>query len=227
MIDKAVVILSGGMDSYTLLKELQHDAKFELHAISVNYGQKHAVELEFAKTVCKEEGIPHRIIDLSSLKSLLAASALTSDQDVPHGHYEDENMKQTVVPNRNAILITIAAGYAITIGASYVFTGVHAGDHAIYPDCRPEFITKMDAVLQIANYERVNLEAPFLYMTKGQIAAIGAELGLDYGKAWTCYDPQTIGTDGRIVACGKCGACQERLEAMRESGATDTMEYIA
>lgn len=214
----AVIIFSGGLDSYTLLKNLQTKPDLEIHALSVNYGQRHAKELEYAKKVCEEEGLPHKVINLEGLKSALFASSLTSNEKIPHGHYEDETMKQTVVPNRNAILLMIAAGYAISIGASQIYVGVHTGDHAIYPDCRPEFIEAINKVLAIANYVPIKVIAPYIYHSKIEIAEIGLALNLDYGKAWTCYE-------GNEKACGKCGACQERLEAIKLSGATDTMEY--
>ena len=222
---KAVVIFSGGMDSGTaLLQAVNKYGIKNVYAISIHYGQKHSVELIYAKAFCKDNGIRHRLVDLSQLKDLLGASALTSDQEVPKGHYEDESMKKTVVPNRNAILLSIAEGYAISIGACAVITGVHAGDHAIYPDCRREFIDALNKAFSVGNYAAVKILAPYLNMTKADIAAIGEAMGIDYGRFWTCYDPQLNESyDG--VACGKCGACVERQEAMAESGATDTMEY--
>lgn len=127
-------------------------------------------------------------------------------------------MKATVVPNRNMIFLSLATAYAVSIEADIVFIGAHAGDHAIYPDCRPDFINMLSSVTKIANYRPVTIDAPYINFTKGQIACIGKDLGIDYGKAWTCYN-------GREKACGKCGACQERIEAMAEAEITDPMEY--
>jgi 7-cyano-7-deazaguanine synthase len=148
----------------------------------------------------------------------MSGSSLTSDIDVPEGHYEEESMKATVVPNRNMILLSLATGYAVTVGAQAVWYGAHGGDHAIYPDCRPEFVEKMDAVCRIANYEPVAIEAPFMHMDKGQILAEGLKLGLDYRHTWTCYN-------GRERACGRCGSCVERLEAFAANGVRDPLEY--
>lgn len=145
-------------------------------------------------------------------------SALTTDAPVPEGHYAEESMKQTVVPNRNMILLSIASAYALSIGAETVYFGAHSGDHAIYPDCRLPFVEAMNDTLQLGNYDRVTVHAPFLDLTKTDIAHIGKNLGIDYTNAWTCYN-------GRLKACGKCGACVERREAIRDSGATDHMEY--
>ena len=191
---KAVIIYSGGVDSYTLLNTVIRDSKFtEVYALSVDYGQRHNKELVYAAAACKELNVPHQIINLGVLKTLLSASSLTSEQSVPHGHYEDVTMRQTVVPNRNMILASITVGYAITMEASDIFIGVHAGDHAIYPDCRPEFIGALNTAIKAGNYDAPVVNAPFLFKTKGEIAVIGKSLELDYSKAWTCYDP--IGTN--------------------------------
>lgn len=217
MTDSVVVIYSGGMDSFTLL----HRAKargLEVHALSFNYGQRHVRELEAARSVCQAEGISHKVIDIRAMSEVMSGSSLTSDIDVPEGHYEEDNMKSTVVPNRNMILLSLATGYAVTLGAGAVWYGAHGGDHAIYPDCRPEFVQKMDAVCRVANYQPVAIEAPFMAMDKGQILAEGLKLGLDYGQTWTCYN-------GRDKACGRCGSCVERLEAFADNGVTDPLDY--
>ena len=213
---KAVVVYSGGIDSFTLLSELNLGT--DVFAISFNYGQRHSKELVFAASVCAELGIPHEVVDVTSIQKLLSNSALTSDVDVPEGHYEEESMKATVVPNRNMIMLSLAIGYAVNIDAGYVYIGAHAGDHAIYPDCRPEFINQMSACALIANYSPVHVIAPYINLSKGEIAKIGRDLGLDYGRAWTCYK-------GLDKPCGQCGACQERLEAMAFAGLTDPLEY--
>jgi len=217
MTDTVVVIYSGGMDSYTLL-HLARERGYRVHALSFNYGQRHVRELECARSVCEAQGIPHKVIDIRAMSEVMAGSSLTSDVEVPEGHYEEDSMKATVVPNRNMILLSLATGYAVTVDAGAVWYGAHGGDHAIYPDCRPEFVEKMDAVCRVANYEPVGIEAPFMTMDKGQILAEGLRLGLDYSQTWTCYN-------GREQACGRCGSCVERLEAFAANGVTDPLEY--
>lgn len=217
--EKVVVIYSGGMDSYTMLSELFTDNMREIHALSFNYGQRHSKELSYAAVVCQALDITHKIVNMSDIGAqLLSGSSQTDDIDVPEGHYESETMKATVVPNRNMIMLSLAMGYAISIGARVVFYGAHSGDHAIYPDCRPEFVTAMNQVGMVCDYEPVTIAAPYLGMDKGDIAKRGVELGLDYKNSWTCYN-------GREKACGKCGACQERLEAMKAAGIDDPLEY--
>jgi len=217
MTEKVVVIYSGGMDSFTVLNRALKDGK-EVFALSFDYGQKHVKELTFAADVCKLLNIKHKIIDISAINELLAGSSLTDDIDIPEGHYAADNMKSTVVPNRNMILLSLAVAYAVSVEASQVYYGAHSGDHAIYPDCRPEFVMKMNDVCQIANYEAVEIFSPYLHDTKIDILADGIKMGLDYSQTWTCYN-------GREKACGKCGACEERLEAFRENNAVDSLPY--
>jgi len=217
MTDTVVVIYSGGMDSFTLL-HLARSRGHRVHALSFDYGQRHVRELESARLVCESHGIPHKVIDIRAMGEVMSGSALTSGLEVPEGHYEEDSMKATVVPNRNMILLSLATGYAVTLGGGSVWYGAHGGDHAIYPDCRPDFVTKMDAVCRVANYEPVAIEAPFMSMDKGQILAEGLRLGLDYSQTWTCYN-------GRTRACGRCGSCVERLEAFAANGIVDPLEY--
>ncbi|KEF29867.1 Queuosine Biosynthesis QueC ATPase [Marinobacter nitratireducens] len=217
MTDTVVVIYSGGMDSYTLL-HLARARGLKVHALSFNYGQRHVRELDCARAVCEAHDIPHKVVDIRAMSEVMEGSALTSDIDVPEGHYEEDSMKSTVVPNRNMILLSLATGYAVTVGAGEVWYGAHGGDHAIYPDCRPEFVEKMDAVCRVANYDPVGIAAPFMTLDKSEILAKGLELGLDYGQTWTCYN-------GRDKACGRCGSCVERLEAFAAHGATDPLPY--
>ncbi|EON92130.1 queuosine biosynthesis protein QueC [Marinobacter lipolyticus SM19] len=217
MSETVVVIYSGGMDSFTLL-HLARARGHQVHALSFDYGQRHVRELEYARNVCEEAGIPHKVIDISALGAVMAGSALTADVDVPEGHYEEDSMKATVVPNRNMILLSLATGYAVTAGAGAVWYGAHGGDHAIYPDCRPEFVEKMDAVCRVANYEPVAIEAPFMAMDKSAILAEGLKLNLDYSQTWTCYN-------GRDRACGRCGSCVERREAFATHGLVDPLPY--
>ena len=214
---RVVAIYSGGMDSFTMLNDLLVQKK-EIFALSFNYGQRHSKELKYAEQVCSKLKIPYRNIDISSISFLLAGSSLTDNIDVPEGHYEEESMKSTVVPNRNMIMLSLAIGYAVSINAEAVYYGAHGGDHAIYPDCRPLFVEKMNAVSKVANYEPVAVNAPYLHMDKISILARGIELGLDYSKTWTCYN-------GRKKACGKCGSCVERLEAFAKNGIQDPLSY--
>ncbi|BDX07474.1 7-cyano-7-deazaguanine synthase QueC [Planctobacterium marinum] len=217
MTQKVVVIYSGGMDSFTVLHRAIKDG-YQVFPLSFDYGQRHKKELDYAAGVCAELGVEHKVIDISAINQLIGGSSLTSDIEVPEGHYEEESMKQTVVPNRNMILLSMAVGYAVAIGANKVYYGAHSGDHAIYPDCRPEFVQKMNDVSAIANYEPVEIYSPYLTVSKIDILTDGLTMGLDYKQTWTCYN-------GREKACGKCGACQERLEAFAENGVPDPLEY--
>ncbi len=217
---RAVVIYSGGMDSFTVLHKAQQQG-YELFALSFNYGQRHSKELDYAARVCNELSVPHKVVDITAINELIGGSALTSTEiDIPEGDYAEENMKATVVPNRNMILLSLATGYALSIGAEKVFYGAHSGDHTIYPDCRPEFVEAVNKVTQICDWQPVTIEAPYLYASKVEILRDGLEMGLDYGKTWTCYN-------GREQACGKCGSCVERLEAFTLNNATDPLSYEA
>jgi 7-cyano-7-deazaguanine synthase len=215
--DKVVVIYSGGMDSFTVLNRALKDGK-QVYALSFDYGQRHVKELKCASSVCESLNIQHKVIDISAINQLLAGSSLTDNIDIPEGHYEAENMKSTIVPNRNMILLSLAVGYAVSVGAAQVYYGAHSGDHAIYPDCRPEFVEKMNDVCKIANYESVEIFSPYLSVNKTAILTDGLSMGLDYSNTWTCYN-------GREKACGKCGACQERLEAFHDNNIADPIEY--
>jgi len=217
MTEKVVVIYSGGMDSFTVLNRALKDGK-KVYALSFDYGQRHVKELECASYVCNTLNVSHKTIDISAINQLLAGSSLTDDIDIPEGHYEAENMKSTIVPNRNMILLSLAVGYAVSVKADKVYYGAHSGDHAIYPDCRPEFVLKMNEVCKIANYESVEIFSPYLNVNKVAILADGITMGLDYSNTWTCYN-------GRDKACGKCGSCQERLEAFSENNVQDPIEY--
>lgn len=223
---RAVLIYSGGMDSFTLLHDL-HEQEYEVVALSFHYGQRHSKELVYAGAECKRLGIEHHVIDMRQIgNELLQGSSLTTaSMAVPLGHYAEESMKQTVVPNRNMIMLSIAVGAAVSRGINHVFTAVHAGDHAIYPDCREEFITAMNGVTAIANYLPVAIKAPYLFKSKADIleVGLGEDVRLvpeDYARSWTCYN-------GREKACGKCGACTERLEAFALNNVSDALEYEA
>ena len=215
--EKVVLILSGGMDSTTLLYDLINQDK-EVHAITYDYGQKHKKEISMAQKTCESLEINHKIVNLSILNDL-APSALTRDDwDVPEGHYEESSMKQTVVPNRNMVMISIAVSYAISIGAPKVYYAAHSGDHAIYPDCRKDFIVKLNEAIESCDWSKITLKAPYVDLDKGDIAIKGKELGVDYSLTWTCYK-------GKEKACGKCGSCVERLEAFERARMNDPLEY--
>lgn len=214
---KVVVIYSGGMDSFTVLNRAIADGH-DVHAVSFHYGQRHHRELEVAQRVCQSLKLEHKLVDIRSINTLLAGSSLTDDIEVPTGEYANSNMTSTVVPNRNMILLSLAIGYAVSIGAEQVYYGAHSGDHEIYPDCRPEFVAAMNAVSQIANYQPVTIHSPYLRASKADILADGLRLGLDYSQTWTCYN-------GRDKACGQCSACCERLAAFASHGLTDPIEY--
>jgi len=218
--NRVVIIISGGIDSTTLFYRLIHEKK-EIFALSYNYGQKHKKELECAKYNCQQFKIPHKIIDLTPLQNaqIFGESSLTSEKlAVPEGNYTDVSMQSTVVPNRNMILLSMAIAYAISLNASTVYYGAHAGDHAIYPDCRPEFVQKMQEVAATCHYYPIHIEAPYLFITKTDILKEGITLNVDYSHTWTCYK-------GKEVACGKCGSCVERLEAFANNNIRDPLKY--
>ena len=214
---KAVVVLSGGMDSTTLLYDVKNQG-YETYAISFNYGQKHKKELIGAKQTCINLEISHKIVSLDVLNQLAPSALTRNDIDVPEGHYAEESMKATVVPNRNMVLLSLATSYAISVGAKKLFYGAHAGDHDIYPDCRKEFIDSMKQSIDLCDWSKVELEAPYWNIDKGDIAIKGKELNVDYSLTWTCYK-------GKEKACGKCGACVERLEAFEKADVDDPVEY--
>jgi 7-cyano-7-deazaguanine synthase len=212
-----VLILSGGLDSTTLLYDLINQGK-TVHALSFNYGQKHSKELKCAIKTCQKLNVDHKIVDLSGLSELLKSSLTTLDIETPEGHYSDETMAITVVPGRNTIFLSIAAGYAASIGANGLYLGTHSGDHAIYADCRPEYTEAMKKVLQLFDNNAVELYAPYANIDKIGIVTRGLELGIDYSLTWTCYK-------GKEKACGKCGSCTERLEAFELNNRIDPIEY--
>lgn len=214
-----VVLLSGGMDSATLLADA--NVKFDkVAALSIDYAQRHKRELESAKLLAKHYGVFHKILDVTNINSLLQGSSLTSDDmSVPHGHYADETMKATVVPARNTILLSIAAGWAISMGFTHVAYAAHAGDHAIYPDCRPAFVQAIQNLFNVFHYFPINVYTPFLQVTKGDILKIGLALGVPYELTWTCYE-------GGEKACGSCGSCVERLEAFANNKVVDPVKYV-
>lgn len=218
---KAVCIASGGMDSATLAWAYASRG-YDLILVGFDYGQRHVKELESLHKIGEMLGAEARVVRLP-LRDLLHGSALTSDDvEVPDGHYAQETMKATVVPNRNAIMLSIATGIAVAEGAEVVATGVHAGDHFIYPDCRPEFFNPFAVAMEAANdgftVDGFRLEAPFISMTKADIAAYGSSIGVDYAITWSCYK-------GGDIHCGRCGTCVERIEAFLDAGVHDPTDY--
>jgi 7-cyano-7-deazaguanine synthase len=211
----ALVVLSGGMDSVTALAWAAH-LHDDVDALTVDYGQRHRREIDAARIQAGRYATRHDVADLSDVGRLLSGSALTDNIDVPLGHYADETMKQTVVPNRNAILASIAAGVAVARRHDAIVLGVHSGDHAIYPDCRPEFVDALNALLAVANYDPIRVEAPFLHSDKAGILRVGFGLDVDYAATWTCY----VGGD---MPCGACGSCTERAEAFATIGRADPL----
>lgn len=214
---KGVLLLSGGMDSTTLLYDLVSQGN-SVFPISINYGQKHSREVDAARETCNKLKVPLRIFSFPKF-GLIAPSALTDNrQGIPEGFYTEESMKQTVVPNRNMVLLSLATSYAIGLGVDYVWYAAHGGDHTIYPDCRPEFVEAMKRVLEVCDWKKIILEVPYLHWDKAKILQRGFELGVDYSLTWTCYK-------GDELACGKCGSCTERLEAFRILGRRDPLGY--
>ncbi|WP_249976950.1 7-cyano-7-deazaguanine synthase QueC [Vreelandella olivaria] len=217
-VSSTVVIYSGGMDSYTVLHRAIREG-INVHALSFDYGQRHARELATARFVCQQFDVPHQVVDIRAIHSLIDNSALTSpDIKMPAGDYAADNLRATVVPNRNMILLSLAIAKAVNIGAERVDYGAHGGDHILYPDCRPEFVDAMNHVAGIANFEPVTLHAPYLQSSKADILREGLAMGLDYRHTWTCYE-------GRQLACGQCGSCRERLAAFAANNADDPLQY--
>ena len=215
----AVVVLSGGMDSTVLA--YQSVGLFEqVDLVSVDYGQRHRIELAYAAATAQRLGCQHDVVQLP-ISSYLDGSALTDGTvDVPHGHYAADTMTSTVVPNRNAMLISVVYGIAVARSANAVLVGVHAGDHHVYPDCRPAFIEALDRALRIGNegVGNVTLEAPFVRRSKTDICRLGGRLGVAWEETWSCYE-------GGDVHCGRCGTCVERREAFRDAGVADPATY--
>lgn len=215
---KMILILSGGLDSTVALYYLRAQGAV-VKALSVDYGQRHRKELVVARTLCNELRVEHRIANLSSITDLLGSSSQTDRSiDVPHGHYAEESMKKTIVPNRNMLMLSVAYAWAMASEFDAVAYGAHAGDHAIYPDCRPEFAEKLSEAALLADYRQVQLVRPFITMTKADIVKLGAELQVPMHRTWSCYE-------GKLLHCGKCGTCVERIEAFELAGVKDKTEY--
>lgn len=212
----SAIIVSGGMDSITLL----YDKKDEIAlAVSFDYGSNHnAQEIPLAALHCKRLGIEHVVIPLDFMPQYFNSSLLQGAEAIPEGHYADENMKSTVVPFRNGIMLSIAVGMAESRGLTRVFIANHGGDHSIYPDCRPEFVEAISDAAVAGTYTKTRIEGPYTNITKADIASIGKRLGIDYTETWSCYK-------GGKKHCGCCGTCVERREALAEAGIEDKTEY--
>lgn len=212
----SIIVLSGGMDSVTLLH--QEKERIAL-AVSFDYGSNHnAREIECAAWQCRLLGIEHLVIPLDFMGKYFRSSLLSGADDIPEGHYADENMKSTVVPFRNGIMLSVACGLAESRDLKHVMIANHGGDHAIYPDCRAGFINAMSEAMREGTYINTDIIAPFTNITKGDIARIGKRLGVDYSHTYSCYK-------GGENHCGACGTCVERKEAMAEAGIEDTTHY--
>ena len=218
IVRKGVILFSGGIDSTTLLYDLMNQLE-EVYPITFFYGQKHGKEVEMAFKTCGKLGLEYKLVDVDSLGDV-APSALTRDGvEIPMVGYDEESMKDTVVPNRNMVFLSLATAYAIGIGAEHVFYAAHGGDHTLYPDCRPEFVSAMERAIGLCDYKVIHLEAPYMYWDKVAVLCRGIELGVDYSLTWSCYQ-------GGDLACGKCGTCQERLNAFRQVGIKDPIGYV-
>lgn len=206
------------MDSVTALYHAVEE-HVVVSALSFDYGAKHNHrEIPWAVQHCRQLGVLHRTIALPFIGESFASDLLKSGGDIPEGHYAEESMKRTVVPFRNGIMLSIAAGFAESTGAEALVIAAHAGDHTIYPDCRPEFMQHMGSAIREGTYARLELLAPFLRWNKAGIARHGAELGVDFSLTWSCYK-------GGELHCGKCGTCVERREAFLMAGLDDPTQY--
>jgi 7-cyano-7-deazaguanine synthase len=217
---KVVAIFSGGMDSSTMVYQLLSHGH-EVKALGFDYGQRHAVELDAAKKISMQAGIEYETVDLRSLGPVIAgqSSQVNLEVEVPDGHYTEESMKATVVPNRNMIMLAVAVAHAISIDFDAIAYGAHAGDHTIYPDCRTEFVDAMKTVIGLCDWKQVELLTPFVDVSKADIAKIGVELKVPFAMTWSCYK-------GGTTHCGTCGTCVERREAFELAGFEDPTNYL-
>jgi 7-cyano-7-deazaguanine synthase len=215
---KTVVVLSGGLDSSVLLAKLLAEGR-ECLALTIHYGQRHAREIEAAREICAHYGVRHEVADLRALTPLWGSNSLTDALvPVPDGHYTEERMKVTVVPGRNLVFLSVAAAWAIANKCDSLAYGAHGGDHAIYPDCRPEFTDALAPAIALADWRQVALERPFVNLNKADIARLGAELRVPLHRTWSCYK-------GGEVHCGCCATCVERKEAFALAGVPDPTRY--
>ena len=214
-----LVVCSGGLDSVSLAHIVA--AEGELGAlVTFDYNQRHRREIDHARQAATRLGVPFQLVDITPIGAVLTGSALTDTLDVPEGHYAEDTMKATIVPNRNAIMLTIAFGMAAARNLDTVAVAVHGGDHFIYPDCRPGFIESFAAMQMHAldGFADIRLMAPFVHLTKADIVRLGAEAGTPFAQTWSCYK-------GSAVHCGRCGTCVERREAFEIAGLDDPTVY--
>lgn len=213
---RGVLILSGGVDSTTLLYRMIEDG-YRVEALTFDYGQRHRKEMDCASAIAEGLDIPHRIVDLRSITSLLGDSALLGGREVPECHYTEEAAKKTVVPNRNMIMLSIAAGYAEAREIPDIFYAAHKNDSTIYPDCRPEFVQALAPAIRLGTaWHPVELQAPFVNLSKAEIVGLGLELGVPYEMTWSCYR-------GEERPCRTCPTCIEREEAFEANGCRDPL----
>ncbi|MFN3209919.1 MAG: 7-cyano-7-deazaguanine synthase QueC [Roseovarius sp.] len=214
-----IVICSGGLDSVSLAHKVAGEGTLR-GLLSFDYGQRHVKEVDFAAACARRLGVPHKVVDISGVGAALSGSALTDDVEVPDGHYAEETMKITIVPNRNAIMLAIAFGMAAAEKAEAVAAAVHGGDHFIYPDCRPGFVGAFQAMQDEAleGVAEVQLYTPFLTGSKADIVTEGAKWRTPFAETWSCYK-------GGDVHCGRCGTCVERREAFHLAGVADPTAY--
>ncbi len=217
---KVIVLVSGGMDSVAALYAAR--AEHEVIAVlSFHYGAKHNdCELPFARHHAEKLGLPQTTLSLGFIGETFESDLLKNGGDIPDGHYEEQSMKRTVVPFRNGIMLAVAAGFAESLGAEGVVIAAHSGDHAIYPDCRENFMQAMGDAIRLGTYAEVQVLRPFIAMSKAEIAAHGHALGVDFAQTWSCYK-------GGTIHCGTCGTCVERREAFQLAGLADPTRYLA
>lgn len=216
---KTIILLSGGMDSTVALWDTLAKGHEVVACLGADYGSKHnACELPMAKVQAALAGVPFQRADLQFMNTLFTSSLLQSGEAIPEGHYEEASMKSTVVPFRNGILLSVAAGFAESMGAEAIVIAAHSGDHAIYPDCRESFMSPMGEAILAGTYQKIVLMRPFVELRKEDIASRGQELGVDFSQTWSCYK-------GGILHCGKCGTCVERRESFAIAGIPDPTQY--
>lgn len=217
---QVAVLLSGGLDSSVALRWAQREHRVRL-ALSFNYGSNHGShELACAGFQAESAGVPHRVIDISSIAQHLDSALLNGAAAIPAEPYNEENMRQTVVPFRNGIFLAIAAGITESAGCGGIVIAAHSGDHAVYPDCRESFMQAMEAAVAAGTHARLHLLRPFIDRDKAAIIRLGVRLGVDFAHTYSCYK-------GRERHCGVCATCRERKQAFRQAGTADPTSYEA
>lgn len=221
----SIAIVSGGVDSTTMLYHML-DKGYDPLVLTYDYGQRHSVEVSCARNIARYLDLPWELHKIQKVKH---AGSLEGSAPIPKEDYSVETQKQTVSPNRNMIMLAIAAKYAIIHDAEWIWYAAHHNDHAVYPDCTPDFVDAMNNVLEIGNYEKVEVIAPFIYKTKSEIVKLGNGLNVPYEMTWSCYDPVDIAIEGLYgsghIHCGVCGTCRERILAFEEAGVDDPTIY--